>query len=176
LRDCACYVELSSPKISVRLHPQSLRDCACYVERSSPLGLACIRSPEGLRMLRFTPHLVFLLSPCWGALRVRLASILDFCLRQNPNMLAHPFRVKLRGGVHRVPPLSSPTGRAKTQHARRAKQPFRVSEHPDSPFPFPTTLSWVSSPRGWGGFDPPHLRVRQAKRARRASSACCIFA
>jgi hypothetical protein len=25
----------------------------------------------------------------------RLASILDFCLRQKPNMLAHPFRVKL---------------------------------------------------------------------------------
>jgi hypothetical protein len=28
---------------------------------------------------------------------------------QKPNMLAHPFRVKLRGGVHRVPPLDDLT-------------------------------------------------------------------
>jgi hypothetical protein len=144
----------------------------CFAPLRFPEGLACIRSPEGLRMLRRakqpfrvrlhpqpggTAHATSSLAPLKGSLA---ATVLEgLCMLRRAKQ---PFRVsdascvfavsllgclevaeqarKLhpkgllrsarrfwgknrgcehRGGVHRVPPLSSPTGRAKTQHASK---------------------------------------------------------
>jgi hypothetical protein len=83
----------------VHLHPQSLRDCACYVELSSPLGFACIRSPEGLRMLRRAKQpfrvsdascVLCCKAPCWGALRLGFIPKLEEAL--------HPKRMRKHVG------------------------------------------------------------------------------
>jgi hypothetical protein len=66
-------------------------------------------------MLRFTPHLGFLLKAS--------ASLTTCSLR------SHPFRVKLRGGVHRVPPLSSiPLNLNLNLNPCRVQYPNAISE------------------------------------------------